>query len=750
MDKLQFLTIVLLATTALRPCCGQDLGVLQARYLHHLSNLEALQFYKDNTDRLTELKEALAALTDLWTVHAPQLMQDSLSGFPVFTEACRNSTLGLILMEEVVPEAALPIVDAAGKLGAGLLAGNVILNGAFDECFSVNYTGFCRLDGLKIISNNSLAEKLSFTVGLCVPKHCTGQDVALLINYTDLFQLSESNVHCTNTKYASYSAGAIVMIFVCVLFILLVLVGTGVDVAMKDLPKLLEKEEDTSDNPSINNNINNNESSTEATPLIKQSVVKKADSKPRVNPVQFITAFSLFKTVPTLLATKQAPGVITSLNGLRVISMFWVILGHTHFWVFIQTVVRIDNILTLFSIGKRFSFQVVSSGFFSVDSFFFLSAVLVAYLTLRQMKKKGGRFPYINYYVHRYLRLTPTYAFVLFFAWFLTKHLSYGPILTLDDPFAASCKKYWWTNFLYINNLFPYAMMDGCISWSWYLANDMQFYIITPLILIPAYYFLPVGIAIGSAFLASGFIITAALTGVYDYQANTFSLLAYGYDHRNTTKYGFSDMIYVKPWNRIAPYLVGLMLGYLIYKNARLNKIPRLFKLLLYSAMWAVAAFAMFWVVYGLYFTWHGHRPGMFENIIYIDFSRFIWAGCLALIVFACHNGYGWFINSFLSMSMWTPLARMTFNAYLVHPIVMTVVYGQLQISLHYTDITMASFFIVFVVLSYAAAGLLCVVVEFPLSTIEMLIFGMFGSKGRETQRQVNLEPREQQKDVKA
>lgn len=352
------------------------------------------------------------------------------------------------------------------------------------------------------------------------------------------------------------------------------------------------------------------------------------------------------------------------------------------------------------------------------------------------MKKRKGRFPFLEFYIHRYLRLTPTYAFVLFFAWFITAHLAHGPVLSLHEQYGPNCEKYWWTNFLYINNLYPWGLAKGCVSWTWYLANDMQFYIISPLILIPAYFLLPAGFIVLLVFLIGSLVVTSALTAVYDFQANTFSGLAYGYIGKPTTMMNYSDTIYIKPWNRLAPYLVGVALGYIFYRGFNFNKLNRLVKLVIYMAMWCVAGFAMFWLVYGLYFTWHGHRPGKFENNIYITFSRFIWALCLALIVYACHNGYGWFVNSFLSMPIWTPLSRMTLNAYLVHPIVMTVVYGQLQTTIHYTDITMAVFAIVFVVLAYAVAGVVCLFVEFPLGTIEMLIFKLVGLEGRMSQRQ--------------
>lgn len=46
----------------------------------------------------------------------------------------------------------------------------------------------------------------------------------------------------------------------------------------------------------------------------------------------------------------------------------------------------------------------------------------------------------------------------------------------------VNCNQYWWRNILFINNFYPLTEM--CMMWSWYLANDMQFYIIAMVLLI--------------------------------------------------------------------------------------------------------------------------------------------------------------------------------------------------------------------------------------------------------------------------
>ena len=48
--------------------------------------------------------------------------------------------------------------------------------------------------------------------------------------------------------------------------------------------------------------------------------------------------------------------------------------------------------------------QVILNGFPSVDSFFLISGVLMAYLTLKELDKTCGRVSIPLFYVHRYLR----------------------------------------------------------------------------------------------------------------------------------------------------------------------------------------------------------------------------------------------------------------------------------------------------------------------------------------------------------
>ena len=207
--------------------------------------------------------------------------------------------------------------------------------------------------------------------------------------------------------------------------------------------------------------------------------------------------------------------------------MSWIILGHTfHNFEFVGYG-WINDAYIIRHYQTQFSYQPIVINF-SVDSFFFMSGVLASYLTLIEMQKLEGRFPVLTYYLHRYLRLTMVYAFVLFFWWILTVHLGNGPMWRAmfgeDSELQKNCQKYWWTNLLYINNFYPWKWMDECMPVGWYLSNDMQFFVLAPIIIIPLYFFFPLGLIIAGILLIATFVANGAISAVEELNANEVSL----------------------------------------------------------------------------------------------------------------------------------------------------------------------------------------------------------------------------------
>lgn len=95
----------------------------------------------------------------------------------------------------------------------------------------------------------------------------------------------------------------------------------------------------------------------------------------------YFKAFRLIENTKKLLFARSRDGDknMELLNGLRVISMGWVILGHTYFYG-LKT--PLANPLIPLELFKSFSFNIVSSGPYAVDIFFWLSGFLGVYLIL--------------------------------------------------------------------------------------------------------------------------------------------------------------------------------------------------------------------------------------------------------------------------------------------------------------------------------------------------------------------------------
>lgn len=110
-----------------------------------------------------------------------------------------------------------------------------------------------------------------------------------------------------------------------------------------------------------------------------------------------------------------------------------------------------------------------------------------------------------------FFRLTPAFMMMVGILQLNSAWYSKTSQFYMDEKPHETCEKYWWRNLLYINNLydrkelvrvslkinlkknsiqkykkkknFSYVFLQ-CMSWSWYLANDMQFFTIAVALLI--------------------------------------------------------------------------------------------------------------------------------------------------------------------------------------------------------------------------------------------------------------------------
>ncbi|CAG9323408.1 unnamed protein product [Blepharisma stoltei] len=422
---------------------------------------------------------------------------------------------------------------------------------------------------------------------------------------------------------------------------------------------------------------------------------------------------------------------------MRVLSIGWVILGHTLMNAMTLSILANPNKILDF-LSKPVA-VIVLSGSFAVDTFFWISGFLVSYLLIIEINSPK-KMNWLLIYVHRYLRIVPVYLFVILFSWALQKHMGNGPLWWNEYYYNNDCKKWWWTNILFINNLVPGWKGSNCLGQSWYLSDDMQFFIITPpIIYLYHKYNRYIGWGILTFFIGFSIIISGVI-------AHHFTLNAVGF--AGTTWGDYYDYYYVKPYCRIGVYALGILTGIVVYSYRQYvhkqkhydpigvwigkkleNKPIRFFIGLLGLALINIIIFVQYDST---------KHPGPYmnfphwtheQNEAYVAFSRFVFGLGLTLLFLPALLGHFTWMAGFLSLDIWTPLARLTFCCYLVQSDIIDMIYHA-QTSAVYLDNFLifkdSTWYFMFCFLMSVPFVLL---IEMPALAVEKLTFSSIRAK---------------------
>lgn len=467
-----------------------------------------------------------------------------------------------------------------------------------------------------------------------------------------------------------------------------------------------------------------------------------------------LACFSLYKTWPSLVGPAR-PGPFNALDGVRVFSMSWVVLGHL--FVFPTEIVSYTNqdaILPPEGLLATYAGQAVISAEFAVDTFFCIGAFVAAYMLTKHLQKamappaadsKTEKKPLgwswvPMLYVHRYLRLSPLYFYVLGMYLFVMRVVNSGPFWGLLNQDYEACAEWGWTNVLYINTLVPWNGVMGCYAVSWYMSVDFQIFLLLPF-MTWAYvknktvgYLVPLVLATASCVYAywlayakgtSEFIFGTSITDITSYQSD----------------------YYFRAWARAPVYMIGVLCAFFwLDHTAALEKAKRNSG----SGSWFTQVFAhnpkrrltgpivsiyvVAFVLLGL--TCYGATPAYshpipkFWDASYLALSRPAWCLGLMLLCFLLFQGYGGLINGLLDNRVCNVLGRLTFAAYLVHPSVIFLVFADVILPAHYSPVWISFNFLgmLTVVFLFSAVGYL--LVEKPFANLEsVLLSGVTASK---------------------
>ncbi|CAH0392931.1 unnamed protein product [Bemisia tabaci] len=581
---------------------------------------------------------------------------------------------------------ALQMLDASSKIPSGLLFGNVVDLGNYDECLAIRSDGFtdhghslgkyCLISAtFNKTSKDDREHPLTlkdltgeWTWSVCVPAACSESDVRKqlelsLQNIAGRIQ----NVYCMGLLgTAGLPVASWFMIYFTSGYVAFILMATWMELKSIKIPH------------QPTNSV--------------------------------ILSFSLIRNGEALLKTTPPGLMLDSIQGIRVLSTLAVFFYHQA--VFYNYAANINHSEVFHKLTHNVLGVTQLNGVLAVDCFFLMGGTVLAFGFLRE-RKAHIQFSYFKHALYRYLRITPVYFYVILIDMTVFYDIGSGPFWnTFAAGLKESCRNYWWANVLYINDY--YNGGGACLGYTWYLGADMKFYLVAPLFLFALLKDRRCGIILIIFTCLASCAYIFSMTYIHDYPWT----LTINVDYRDAEKGHYQNDIYLPAHARLSPYMIGLLLGYLLNRHKE-EKIEMSYWTRAFG--WTIAIIVLVSIPYGLaYYYWFGSGPLL--SALYSSLHRPLFVLAISWIIFVSDQGYGGPINAFLSSKPFQILSRLSFSFYLIHSFCMEYDYGTKRTAgyFSYYNMLQASIFHIIILLPFAAV--LSLTLEYPIIHLSKLL----------------------------
>jgi peptidoglycan/LPS O-acetylase OafA/YrhL len=349
-------------------------------------------------------------------------------------------------------------------------------------------------------------------------------------------------------------------------------------------------------------------------------------------------AFSFRRNLRALFVPPE--GHLRPLDGLRALSILWVVLFHAGWYAAFHIPPAMYGAL-LVAPWMLPAWR----GDFGVDVFFVLSGFLIAGMLIDEQAREG-RIRLGLFYARRLLRLWPA----------LVVAVLADVIFVGDHPDMA------WANLFYVSNFVPIG--QAAMGWTWSLAIEEQFYLVCPWLVGW------LGDSTPRGRVASLAVVALCLCAIGAWVVVAGGFRAWDSEiviNRDLVRWaqGF-DSLYTKPWMRAGPLLAGVT-------GAYLYRTPRIMEALGRARVGAAAGLAVAVVVAALCTHWPfvALGPRALE-VAFMAVFRTIFGVAVAygILLSLSTNPVGRLLGRVLSSRVLYPFSQLAYSAYLLNPIV--------------------------------------------------------------------------------
>ncbi|KAJ2950208.1 hypothetical protein O0L34_g11570 [Tuta absoluta] len=427
-------------------------------------------------------------------------------------------------------------------------------------------------------------------------------------------------------------------------------------------------------------------------------------------PVDIYKAFSIYTNAKRLTTFTHNPNNLNCLDGIRAISMFWIVVGHTY--LLMPPMINQRYIVTEWVLSLKSTWIIGAP--YTVDTFLFIAGLLLVYTSVGKITGKNFLKSLHLFYLNRLLRMLPLLATLVLLQASVLFRIADGPLWTYNSQNTESCRTNWWATLLYIQNYFN--IEKQCLLHSWYLAIDIQCYLVSPIIL---YWVLSkkkmhawIGIAFG---IIASLTICTTYSFIMKFQGWTIGIIREGGSPDYQEKYYFNTL------TRAPPFFIGMAFGYLIYMwKGRQPVIPRIFNLF----MWLFSGALMLVLIYMTYLMKQRDWDTFIIDDLHNSFARSAWSLALGWMIFSCQTGYGGPINWFLCHDIWKLPSRISYAIYLFHYHMQFVINGMARQPVFFSDVLAMYYFFSQVLMAFGVAFVMTLIIDVPCSILVKIALG--------------------------
>lgn len=623
-------------------------------------------------------------------------------------EVSPECSLGLLKFVRAVRNLepwALRLFDSSGKYPTGAFQATRADLGAFDECLEtvvrdnageVSVRGqYCSL--LAYAKNNTDVEEYilpaiemthprikkfrkhffdsrfpTFRLGMCTISNCNEQELQELITAVIPPAVTLKVTNCVTNEFPRPTTGQIIIIAFLATIAFLITVGTVLDVYTE----------------------------------------KKAPKCRHSALVRLALCFSLSANTRSMLNISKDKSSdacrFQFLHGIRFFSIVWIVIGHCY-GTPSEIFSRFSNNVAL---GARWDIMIISAGFISVDTFFFLSAFLLTCVVSKQ--KSPGIVVFLFAVIRRLIR-TVVPMFFMLMCLYLIPLITSGPgapeyMRKLSDE----VDNHWWQLLVQVRNYFYDDSNVPLLPHLWYLSIDFQFFLVALPILLVCRKRPRLTVGLFALICLLGCALSAwqvASNAITPFMVVMVESLQVFFD----TTYGY----YFYPFYHAICYFIGcitfLSLGW--FKRQKISPVFQ-------AAGWCVAIASGLCCIF-MKLVWYQEDGPVtqFGNVSAAFFDRVLWSVFLVWVTLACATGRGGFMCKFLAWDAFVPLSRLAFGVYLIHLPFLQLFLHISRERIFFFHFVLISLVFIVLVWSFILSFIMFIFCEAPTAKLDKLAF---------------------------